>query len=113
MTALLTSVSLLVGAVASGGVAHSASTAAVEIGRFSKAFVEPTVNGVRTSEKCVPHKGGGPQPDERWDCKPAAVTLAINPTRSAVYFNGIEGSEEIQNGIVPELGNVSANDLAR
>ena len=111
--ALLCVATTFLGVVSVADVAHPASTAAVEIGRFAKAFVEPTINGVTTTQKCVPHKGGGRQPDRAWDCKPAAVTLAINPDASAIYFNGIEGSEGIENGIAAELGHVSGNDLSR
>lgn len=111
--ALVSACAALVGAIAQGGVVHAAEASAADLGLFSRTFVEPSINGVATNEKCVPHKGGGRQPDRAYDCKPAAVTLAINPDGSAVYFNGIEGSEGIQNGIAAELGHVSGNDLTR
>lgn len=101
--------------VATGGVAASASPDPADVGRFSAPFVEPTINGKRAKQKCIPHKTykGDPQPDKKWDCKPAAVTMGVLPNGRVIYFNGIEGSENVANGITPELGHVSANDLTR
>ncbi|HYZ93934.1 MAG TPA: galactose oxidase-like domain-containing protein [Actinomycetota bacterium] len=93
----------------------SAKTGPAEIGAYSAPFTEPTLNGVATKEKCVPHKTykGDPYPEEKYDCKPTAVTLAVLGDGRALYYNGIEGSENVEYGAVPELGQVTTNDMTR
>ncbi len=98
-----------------GADAAPVKSRAADVGVFSKAFTEPTINGQRTNEKCVPHKtfAGDPHPDKKFDCKPAAATTSVLPGGNVIYFNAIEGSEGVEYGVVPELGLNAANDLTR
>ncbi len=78
-------------------------------GRFLAPFAEPTVGGVTTAETCVE------APNGTLDCKPAAGSLAILPQDPdhVVYFNALEGTENVRGSIVAEFGNVSINAQAR
>jgi hypothetical protein len=76
-------------------------------GRFSNPFAEPTVLGVTTTEKCVTDTNG------QLACKPAAGTLALLPDDRLIYFNALEGTENVELSIVAEFGTVSANDQTR
>lgn len=67
-------------------------------------------------------EGGADTPrcveEERFDnpylvCKPAAQAQFVAPNGTIMYYNGIEGQENIQTGLVPELAPTSAHDRAR
>ncbi len=83
------------------------TTAECRDGRFSQPFAEPTLLGVPTAEKCVEDADG------QLACKPAAGTLALLPDDRLIYFNALEGTENIELSIVAEFGTVSANDQTR
>lgn len=78
-------------------------------GRFLQPFAEPTVGGTETAEVCVEADNG------TLDCKPAAGSLAMLPQDPdhLVYFNALEGTENVRGSIVAEFGNVSINAQAR
>lgn len=89
------------------------------VGRFSEPFTEPTINGTETEEKCIPHEHehehGSDEHGENHalDCKPAAGTMNILPTGDILYFNALEGTENIQALLGFEYGQVSINDQTR
>ncbi len=76
-------------------------------GHFGKPFEEPTIQGQRTKDKCVTAKNGTKV------CKPAAGTISVLPSGKLLYFNALEGTENVQNGIGFEYGQVSINDQTR
>jgi hypothetical protein len=79
-------------------------------GRFSEPFSEPTIKGEHTEKKCITEKHGG---EEHRECKPAASSVAVLPNGNILYFNALEGTENIKNGIAAEFGKVSINDQTR
>ena len=91
----------------------AAEDAAV-IGRFTATFVEPTIGGTKTDEKCIEAEGK-PRGDESdtLDCKPAAGAMALLPNHNIVYWNALEGTENIKNGIALEFGRAAVNDQTR
>jgi hypothetical protein len=78
-------------------------------GAFSAPFVEPTVGGQTTDEKCV--EAGTPNGGKL--CKPAAGTLAALPDGRIFYFDALEGTENNKYSIVAEGGTTFTNDAAR
>ena len=78
-------------------------------GRFLAPFAEPTVGGQQTNQNCVE------APNGTLDCKPAAGSLAVLPQDDDdyVYFNALEGTENVRGSIVAEFGNVAINAQAR
>ena len=89
-------------------------------GSFSSPFAEPTINGVRTDMKCIrraPRPGlepTGPLYSPYWDCKPAAVSSNVTPLPGRiVYWNGLEGTENINAAIAGEFGTAAVNDQSR
>jgi hypothetical protein len=93
----------------------SAAPGPSEIGSFSAPFTEPTLNGAKTSENCVPHQHGPGQPPDGHteDCKPAGGSMSLLRSGNIVYWDALEGTENIQNGTASEYGTVSLNDQAR
>lgn len=61
----------------------------------------------RTTDKCVEDAKG----DLR--CKPAGGSIALLPNNSFIYFNALEGTENVEASIVAEFGFVSVNDQTR
>lgn len=94
----------------SGGVAavigDQAGAQAAGGGSFSPPFAEPTIAGRRTSEKCIKIEG-------RWVCKPAAGSVALLPDGRLVYFNALEGTENIETSILTEIDDAFVNDQTR
>lgn len=94
----------------SGGVAavlgDQASAQAAGGGSFSAPFAEPTIAGRRTSEKCI-------KIDGRWVCKPAAGSVALLPDGRFLYFNALEGTENIETSILTEIDDAFVNDQTR
>ena len=78
-------------------------------GAFSAPFVEPTVGGRTTEEKCIDAEtaNGGLL------CKPAAGTLVALPDGRIFYFDALEGTENNRYSIVTEGGTTFTNDAAR
>ncbi|HKT82680.1 MAG TPA: hypothetical protein VJQ84_02470, partial [Solirubrobacterales bacterium] len=54
-----------------------------------------------------------PSPPAATPCKPAAVNLLYLPNGKVLYWNGLEGMENVQLNTVAEYGNVAACDQAR
>lgn len=75
-------------------------------GSFSAPFAEPTIAGQRTSEKCI-------KIDGRWVCKPAAGSVALLPDGRFLYFNALEGTENIETSILTEIDDAFVNDQTR
>ncbi len=92
----------------------SADEASAALGSFSQPFAEPDVDGHTTDENCVEHTGGHHGSDEPYlECKPSAGSMAVLPTGEIVYFNALEGTENVKNGVAAEFGTVSINDQTR
>ena len=84
------------------------------VGRFLKPFVEPTINGYQSDDKCMEAKGDKRGDDsDTLDCKPAAGAMALLPNQNILYWNALEGTENIKNGIALEFGRAAVNDQAR
>lgn len=89
-----------------------ATAASSHPGSFSAPFSEPTVDGRTTEENCVTHEGhDGEAPHE--ECKPAAGTMSVLSDGRVLYWNAIEGTENIKTSIVTDFGAVSINDQTR
>lgn len=77
-------------------------------GSFSAPFTEPTLSdGRATDQDCVTNDDGSKT------CKPAAGTLNVLATGKLLYWNALEGTENIQTSIVNEYGAKSINDQSR
>jgi len=104
--------------ISQGGASAQTSDPA-STGEFSAPFTEPTINGVTTDEKCIAHDDhehehpGGASPNHEKDCKPAAGSVAILPNGEILYWNALEGTEDVKNAIAGEFGDVSINDQGR
>ncbi|HVF52006.1 MAG TPA: galactose oxidase-like domain-containing protein [Actinomycetota bacterium] len=116
LVACLLASGLVAGATAS---ARAADQPEVELGAFSAPFTEPTINGTKTDEKCIEHEHAQDHgPDEhdenhRFDCKPAAGSMAILPNGKILYWNALEGTENIDVPLALSFGDVSINDQGR
>jgi hypothetical protein len=85
-------------------------------GEFSRPFAEPTISGQPTAKKCIVRQGASSSPvgDERYlDCKPAGVSLNVLPAGHVMYYDGLEGTENIKTSIVLEYGHNAGNDQSR
>jgi hypothetical protein len=97
------------------------STNPADIGAFSNPFVEPTItlaSGAKlaTSHPCVPRPGVPNDPTYDgpiFDCKPAGVSVNVLPNGKIMYYDGLEGTENVKYSIVAEYGNNSVNDQSR
>ena len=80
-------------------------------GSFSAPFAEPTIDGTpggtRTSNKCIKRADG------TWQCKPAAGSVALLPDGRYLYFNALEGTENIEVSILTEIDEAFVNDQTR
>ncbi len=56
---------------------------------------------------CVRQEGGF------FECKPSAGSVALLPDNRIVYFNALEGTENVEFNIVREFGDVSVSDQTR
>lgn len=92
-----------------GGQAGAQSTGGK--GSFSAPFAEPTIDGTpdgtRTSNKCIKRADG------TWQCKPAAGSVALLPDGRFLYFNALEGTENIELTILTEIDEAFVNDQTR
>ena len=94
--------------------AAGAGPNAASAGRFGKPFVEPTISGQRTDEKCVESKGDPRGADtDTMDCKPAAASMAMLPNGDVVYWNALEGTENVEYGVAAEFGRAAVDDQTR
>ncbi len=76
-------------------------------GEFGAPFADPLLLGWPTASKCVTDSEG------ELACKPAAGTLVLLDDDRFLYWNALEGTENVELGIAAEFGNVSANDQSR
>src|SRR3954462_5476738 len=77
-------------------------------GSFSAPFTEPTLTDGRASDQdCVTNEDGIKT------CKPAAGTMNVLPSGKILYWNALEGTENIKTSIVTEYGAKSINDQTR
>jgi len=76
-------------------------------GSFSAPFTEPTVDGKPTPDKCLADTTGLKH------CKPAGASVNVLPDGRILYWDALEGTENIKFTIVGEFGAVATNDAAR
>src|SRR5438552_2900267 len=87
-----------------GGSSHAAGgPTPAQVGSFSRPFVEPGPN-------CHRERVGG---RETKVCKPAAVSVVVLPDGRVLYWDGLEGFENIQHSTVAEAGDAAVNDQSR
>ncbi len=99
----------------------AASSDPAAVGAFTEPFVEPTIltssgSKVTTSNKCLVRPGVPQDPTYDgliYDCKPAGVSVNVLPNGKLMYFDGLEGTENVKYSIVLEYGNNSVNDQSR
>lgn len=103
---------VLVGLFALSGLSSSATAASSGIGRFSEPFSEPTVDGHRTDEYCIERQGRNGEPAHEV-CKPAAGTMSVLSDGRVLYWNALEGTENIETSIATDFAAVSVNDQTR
>lgn len=76
-------------------------------GSFAAPFVEPTLAGQSTAEKCLPDAEG------QLICKPAAGTMALLDDGRVLYWDALEGTERVQFSVVINFGDSAGNDQSR
>jgi Domain of unknown function (DUF1929) len=84
-------------------------------GQFGNPFSEPLIDGKRTDQKCIENGGdASPLSDARHlDCKPAGVSVNVLPGGKVMYYDGLEGTENVRTSIVVEFGHNAGNDQSR
>ena len=110
--------SVLIATVAASLALPAGATA--QTGAFSAPFAEPTIEGQRTTYKCIrraPKPGrepSGPLFTPHWECKPTAGSLNVTPIRNRLlYWNALEGTENINAATAAEFGSTAENDQTR
>ena len=84
-------------------------------GKFTEPFEEPTItytdstgtHTVTTQQKCLIDADGV------YRCKPAGATIVVLPDNNLLYWDALEGTENVELSIVAEYGFVSENDQSR
>ena len=89
----------------------SAGAATSDPGVFSEPFSEPTVDGHHSQENCIEHDDH--DGTTHLECKPAAGSMAVLTDGRILYWNALEGTENIKNATAAEFGTVSINDQSR
>jgi len=89
-----------------------ATASTSSLGEFSQPFAEPTVDGQTTDEKCVEHADHD-SGETHQECKPAAGSMAVLADGRILYWNALEGTENIEAATAAEFGTVSINDQSR
>jgi hypothetical protein len=85
------------------------------LGKFTEPFEEPTItytdstgnHTVTTEQKCITDADGVNR------CKPSAGTVVLLPNGNILYWDALEGTENIELSILAEYGTVSENDQSR
>lgn len=85
------------------------------LGKFTEPFEEPTItytdstgtHTVATEQKCLTDANGVKR------CKPAAGTVAVLPDGNILYWDALEGTENVELTILAEFGTVADNDQSR
>ena len=91
------------------------SGADCSLGKFTEPFEEPTItytdstgtHTVTTEQKCLTDADGVKR------CKPAAGTIALLPDGNILYWDALEGTENVELTILAEFGTVADNDQSR
>ena len=83
------------------------------VGSYGAPFSEPTIGDTRTDERCLPTDPG--DTDRALSCKPSAGSVTVLPAGKdeVLYWDNLEGTENVQQSIVLEYGHVSGNDQTR
>ena len=53
------------------------------------------------------------QPTDGYRCPPAAMAVAVLPTGKVLFWDGLEGMNDVQLNVVAEFGDVAQNDQSR
>jgi hypothetical protein len=101
------SLALACPAAASAVAACTGTTQQCAVGQFGTPFDEPTLLGVQTPERCVEDSEG------KTRCKPTAGTLVALPDDRFLYWNALEGTEDVEVSLIAEFGYVTENDQSR
>jgi len=100
---LLAVATLAAGALPFGLGSSSALAAGADpsvVGSFARPFEE-------AGAKCTVDK------DSHSQCKPAGASVVVLPNGKLVYWDALEGFEDVRYGTVPQYGDVAQNDKAR
>ncbi len=105
-------------ALAGGEGALAGASKAAGQGNFSRPFTEPEINGKKTDKICIKHDDHEHGENEHGanhgrDCKPTAGSMTVLASGDVLYWNALEGTENIVNGIGGEFANLSINDQSR
>ena len=76
-------------------------------GEFGNPFEEPTLLGLPTSRALRRGQEGETR------CKPTAGTLVALPDDRFLYWNALEGTEDVEVSLIAEFGYVTTNDQSR
>src|SRR4051794_3503172 len=103
------------GTVLAAGMQPAGGGDPAQLGGFGKPLTEPMIGSTRTDKKCIENGGdSSPLSDARHlDCKPAGVSLNVLPDRKVMYYDGLEGTENVRTSIVAEFGHNAGNDQSR
>ncbi|TMF30045.1 MAG: hypothetical protein E6I29_07320, partial [Chloroflexi bacterium] len=102
---------ILLVAVAPDLPAASVAASPAQIGTFDLPFVEPGPNCPPDAINGQP--GDGPAGPAGTPCKPAAVSAAVLPGGSILYWDGLEGMEDIKYSTALEYGKAAGCDESR
>ena len=102
---------ILLVAVAPDLPAASVAASPTQIGTFDPLFVEPGPNCPPDAINGQP--GDGPAGPAGTPCKPAAVSAAVLPGGSILYWDGLEGMEDIKYSTALEYGKAAGCDESR
>src|SRR5437868_13537408 len=87
-------------AVATGaGTAHGAAPDPARVGAWTAPFVEPTIDGTRTDQACIPsddHHHDGAD----YECKPTAGSMAVLGGPDVLYWDALESMEDVEHSVV-------------
>jgi hypothetical protein len=88
--------------------ARQASGGPAALGVFRAPITEPTLSdGRQTDQDCVTNDDGSKS------CKPAGNSVNVLPSGKILYWNALEGTENIKTSIVTEYAAKSVNDQTR
>ncbi|TMA29915.1 MAG: galactose oxidase, partial [Deltaproteobacteria bacterium] len=95
------------GLAAPAGAQCTGTASQCSSGQFGNPFDEPTLLGQTTSERCLEDNEG------KTRCKPTAGTLVALGDDRFLYWNALEGTEDVEVSLVAEFGYVTTNDQSR
>src|SRR3954452_22708399 len=89
------------------GVDSVAGHSAAEIGAFGLPFAPPGPN-------CPNETQGSTGPEQEGiTCKPAAVSTVVLPNGKVLYWDGLEGMEDVDLAVAAEIGDKTFQDQTR